>query len=98
MSKKETAQTVVEVVEEVIEEVERQPNWKVLRPGGTRDFPDGGVIRVRNDQERAGRYTYRYEGEQAQQRTIQPGANDNYQARVHFYLKNTGNVDLMVDP
>jgi hypothetical protein len=102
MSEKKTVEAVAEVieeaVEEIIEEAEREPNWKVMRPGGTRDFPDGGAVQVRNDTDGAGRYTTRLEGGQTVQRTISPGALQGYNAQVHFYLKNNGSVDLMVNP
>lgn len=101
----ESVETVVELEEvllEILETVEGEEGLpgKVLHPNGTRDFPNGGAITVRNNAANQGKYRYRV-GANGQWviRTIQPNNIQGYNAMNNpFYLKNIGTVDLDVTP
>lgn len=73
---------------------------KILHPNGTRDFPNGGAIGIRNQSGHDGRYRYRIGPDPApwMDRHIPTNHIHNYPSPVDFYVKNTGTVDLNVTP
>jgi hypothetical protein len=97
----QTVEELDEVLLEIIDVVEGEEGLlgKVLHPNGTRDFPNGGAVVVRNNTAQQGKYRYRV-GANGQwvNRTIQPNNLQGYNAQTAFYLKNIGTVDLDVTP
>jgi hypothetical protein len=90
----------VDLVEVVAVDEDGDIVGKVLHPNGTRDFPNGGAIRVRNNATTNGKYRWRLGANGVwNSKTILPGHTDGYNAgNTDFYLKNIGTVDLDVTP
>lgn len=93
-------EAVAELTEVLLDEAGNGLLGKVLRPNGTRSFPNGGAVRVRNDSNLQGKFGIKENNATSwTMYALSAGNSRGFNGGIQpFAVKNFGKVDLEVTP